>query len=332
VSPTIEEQIRAFAARNVGDGRSRQGPLDDAVTLLAAGAPRGPRKAWLLAGAVALVLVVVAGIAVWGSVDEEGSNRVATQPSVPADPALILATRAAAADVQMFTGAWPDHARSLRTTADAFGDRYVGQQCDGATTVTVVELTWDEPISLPMAGGPDGDQAGPTDVVHHVRASDPTAAGSCEYGIVQEPVVFDELGPAADVTVDDHLLVMASWHAVDLASLLKNLPTSAEAVTTTPERLLAAGIPGLDDLAWGGPSCTPEELLVIQLAYDDPPESYMGEGPSGAVNARIGFALEVDRLPLRSLASSGCQRGGSMGPTPFDLSVMGTPVPLDLGR
>jgi hypothetical protein len=145
-------------------------------------------------------------------------------------------------------------------------------------------------------------------------------------GLLQEPVDLADLGLLAEVAVGDPLVVVASSLAIFQSSLLENLPASAEAVATTPDRVGEIG------LAWSPqkPDCPPAEVMVIQLHYPNPPESYMGEGLDGPVHAAISSYASVVPVPLEASLRSSCGGGGRMGPSPVDLSVLGTPIPIDL--
>jgi hypothetical protein len=341
VNGSLEDQIRAFAAWNLDHPPAIDGPTGERLSAYPASPPDRPSTRWLLIGAVAIVVVLVAGIAVWISGEDE-SGVVATEPRVAADATLTIAARAAAADTKRFTGSWPEQARVVLTTVGLVGQQVAYPTCAVDTPVVVVELTWDDPITWDGERRPEGvAPPPPTDVVQYYRVGDPydldrtdleAACPNGGYGLLQQRVELADLGKAADVSVSDHLLVVASAYAVEKASLLGQLPTSAEAIVTTPDRLADLGVPGFVAVEQPEPGCDPSEVVVVQLIYAAGQESYMGEGPFGPVNASIGHALDYDPLPLRSPTFATCPRSGSMGPTPVDLSVLGTPIPLDLAH
>jgi hypothetical protein len=336
VTETLEEQIRAFAARNVG-GEAPCGDPEELPAYADLVHDRG-RRGLLVLVAVLVVLVVAASVAI-SRIGSEGATTIEIEPVdpvVPADPLLTLATRAAAADTRFFTGSWPEHALALQTTVGALGEPVAGVGCDPATPVLLVEFRWDDPITRTMPERwpvPEGEpDPVPTDMVQYYRVGplDGTGAsatcGSGTMGLLQEPMDLAGLGPLADVAVGDQLVVVASSLAVSHSSLLENLPASAEAVTTTPDRVGEIG------LGWSPqePDCAPAEVMVVQLHYPNPPESYMGEGSDGPVHAAISSSASVVPVPLEAPMRSGCGGGGRMAPTPVDLSVLGTPVPIDL--
>jgi hypothetical protein len=341
VNGSLEDQIRAFAAWNLDQPPAIDPSTGERLSEYPASPPDRSSTRWLLVGAVALVVVLVAGIAVWMSGGDE-SGVVATQPRVAADATLTIAARAAAADTKRFTGSWPEQARVVLTTVGLVGEQVADPTCAVDTPVVVVSLTWDEPIRWDGARWSEGvAPPPPTDVVQYYRVGDPYDLDRTEleagcpnggYGLLQQQVDLADLGLAAEVNVSEHLLVVASAHAVERASLLGRLPTSAEAVVTTPDRLVDLGVPGFTAAERSEPGCDPSEIVVVQLIYAAGQESYMGEGPFGAVNASIGHALDYDPLPLDSPTFGSCPRSGSMGPTPVDLSVLGTPIPLDLAH
>jgi hypothetical protein len=341
VSGSLEDQIRAFAAWNLDQPPALDSSTGGRLAEYPASPPDRPSTRWLLAVAAAVVVAIVAGIAVWISGEDE-AGVVATKPRVAADATLTIAARAAAADTEGFTGSWPEQARVVFTTVGLVGEQVAYPSCAVDTPVVVVELSWDEPITWDGGRRPEGvAPPPPTDVVQYYRVGDPYDFDRTEleagcpnggYGLLQQRVQLADLGIAADVTVSDHLLVVASAHAVEQAWLLGYLPTSAEAVVTTPDRLVDLGVPGFTAAEQPELGCDPSEVVVVQLMYAAGQESYMGEGPFGPVNASIGHALDYDPLPLHSPTFATCPRSGSMGPTPVDLSVLGTPIPLDLAH
>jgi hypothetical protein len=334
VNPSLEDQLRAFAARNLAADREDPATPAGGLPRYPASSPEHSRTGLLVAGCAAIALLVIAGLAVWRASENQPPDVVATQPAAVADPTQVIATRAAAADTKFFIGSWPEHAASVMTTVGQMGDRVARGACDPNTPVLLVEFTWDEPITLKSFPGTE-TTATSTDRVQYARVGDPDGGGDrggCEnsygtFGIIQDQVDLTAMGTPAEVEVGDHLLVVASAHALDRASLLKRLPTTVQAFQTTPDQLSALMVTP----SWK-PECVPSQIIVFQMTYADAPGSYLGEGPNGAVNVPIGSTLDIDALPIDAPKNAACNGGGSMSETATDLTPLGTPVSLDIYR
>lgn len=335
MKPSLEDQLKAFAARNLSADREGPAtPADGGLPRYPASPPEHRRTGLLVAGVAAVALLVIAGLAVWRASDHQTPDMVATQPAAVADPTQVIATRAAAADTKFFVGSWPEHAASVVTTVGQMGGRVVYGACDPDTPVLLVEFTWDEPITLKSFPGTEAT-ATSTDRVQYFRVGDPAGGGDrvgCEnsygtFGILQDQVDLTAVGTPAEVEVRDRLLVVASAHAIDRTSLLKRLPTTVQAFQTTPDQLSALGV----TQGWQ-PDCGASQIVVFQMTYAGAPVSYLGEGPNGAVNAPIGSTLDFDALPIDTPKGAPCNGGGSMSETAVDLTPLGPPVSLDLYR
>jgi hypothetical protein len=336
VSPILEDQIRAFAARNIGGETPPR--WTENLPAYAVLAPDRGRRGLVVLAAVLVLLLVITGVAI-ARIGGEGASTIVIEPAEPAappDPLLVLATRAAAVDTKFFMGWWPEHARAIETTVGAVGPYVVGGSCDPATPILVVEFRWDEPVTRRVPEGwpvpPGAEDPVPTDIVQFFRIGPidgselATTCDSAGTGLLPEHLELAALATPGVVALGDHVLEVASALAIRKASLLENLPASAEAIVTTPDRLAEVGLP------WSPrqPDCNPAEVLVVQLHYPAPPESYLGEGPTGPVHAAIGSDVTTLALPFETPLWADCGGGGRMTPTPVDLSIVGTPTPIDL--
>jgi hypothetical protein len=352
VTATLEEQLRAFAARNAGDHAMAGWAEGTSLPEYVAEHHRARGRAAIVGVAMLAVLALVVGVVVWRT-GEDRSQVVVDDPVPvpPPDPALVIAARAEAGGLVNPVGpefsAPPTRARVVVTTAGQVGESVVGIGCgeshpdetgkqqmhmeyvEADTPVTVIELTWDEAVTVLRNGEAVGE---PTvqwrrpyvGTPPYVRGSAPCVGGGG--GLIPDDIDFEGLGPIYDVSLDNQAAITASSVAMSASSLIDRLPVSAELVVTAPDRLAELG------MYWDPGRCAAVEVMVVQLNYRTVESSYLGEGPDGAVNVPIGSTITSVPLPLDSATQTACGRGTKYSEGPIDLSGLGDPVHVDLTR
>jgi hypothetical protein len=354
VTVTIEEQLRAFAARNVGDdlvAGHRDGTLLPGYVGEHRPSSRG--RGVLVGVAMLAVLVLAVVLVAWRTGEDRSHVVVDDQVPGPApDPALVIATRAVVGSAALGFGPQftdpPAHARVVVTTAAQAGGELVGMGCgssigegDGdardvrrewvepATPVTVFQIEWDQPVTLSWRGAPPAGQvvrwrSATVGTPPYVKGS--VACAGAGVGLIPDDVALETLGTPLDVALDEPAAITASSVAMSAASLIDRLPITADVVVTTPDRLAGLG------LHWASDRCTATDVVVVQLDYGIVEQSYLGEGPDGPVDVPIGSSLTARALPEDEATLTACGGSSRYLEEPIDLSTVGTPVHVDLTR
>lgn len=334
---SLGQQLQAFGARQLGQEGARDGggASDQRLPEYPAVPPSNPRRRTLVlvGAAVVVVLAVVGLVALTLRPHDDRSPHVVARPPASIDPAFVIATRSAAAEAEQITGEAPARAFAVATTVGAVGNQLgLDQACAADRAVLIVQFEWDEPVGWPGGAGPAGrPELSPTTSLQYysVGVQGSESVPPCEGtqgtfgwrdGPNSDSFVLAEMGEPAEIDVSDRYLVAASSRSMERVRQLRQLPTSAEAVVATRDQL---GLLGLETTL---PSTCATELLVIQLLYSPSAQMF------GAPGRPIVSVLEVEPLPWGT-PDSACT-GGAMysGNGAADLSVVGTPIPLDINH